>query len=200
VRCDELAIMSQDSQVFHLISVYIKSVQWNPSKQNLVGTNFCVRNRQVFGLYRLNYIGTLFKVGFIQDFNLFRVQFRQVSLYLVIFVLVYKVKINTPFFLGQSFCILIYIYLLCNQLLSPQQFWVGILSVVSCTPPYTTWCHNVLSVNYDKAVVYSWQGCCLLLTRLLFTPDKAVVYSWQGCCLLQILFVSSINKTLAVMI
>jgi hypothetical protein len=36
----------------------------------------------------------------------------------------------------------------------------------------------------DKAVVYSWQGCCLLLTRLLFTPDKAVVYSWQGCCLL----------------
>jgi hypothetical protein len=84
--------MSQDSQVFHLISVYIKSVQWNPSKQNLVGTNFCVRNRQVFGLYRLNYIGTLFKVGFIQDFNLFRVQFRQVSLYLVIFVLVYKVK------------------------------------------------------------------------------------------------------------
>jgi hypothetical protein len=52
-------------------------IQWNLSKPNLLGTNFFVRNRQVFCLYRLNlkkmsYIRTLIKVWFIQDFGLFR--------------------------------------------------------------------------------------------------------------------------------
>ena len=29
-------------------------LQWNQSKPNLIGTNFRVRNRQMFGLYKLN--------------------------------------------------------------------------------------------------------------------------------------------------
>ena len=29
-------------------------IQWNLSKPNLLGTSLCFRNRQVFGLYRLN--------------------------------------------------------------------------------------------------------------------------------------------------
>jgi hypothetical protein len=29
-------------------------IQWNLSKPNLLGTNFCVQNREVFSLYRLN--------------------------------------------------------------------------------------------------------------------------------------------------
>ena len=36
------------------VSILILSVQWNLSKQNLLGFNFCIRNRQVFGLYELN--------------------------------------------------------------------------------------------------------------------------------------------------
>jgi len=46
----------------------------------------CAQNRQVFSLYRLikftmiSYIGTLFKVQFIQASILFRVRLRQVSL------------------------------------------------------------------------------------------------------------------------
>ena len=58
-------------------------VQWNLSKPNLLGSSFCVQNRQVFGLYRLyltkiSYIETLFKVQFMQESVLFMVQFRQV--------------------------------------------------------------------------------------------------------------------------
>ena len=60
----------------------------------------------MFGLYRTSVYS-----GFSLD------RLHCTWLYNVI-VLVYKVKINTPFFLGQSFCILIYIYPLCNQLLS----------------------------------------------------------------------------------
>jgi hypothetical protein len=42
-------------------------------------TSFCVQNRQVFGLHRLNQQPeTLFKVQFIQDSDLNRVWFRQV--------------------------------------------------------------------------------------------------------------------------
>jgi len=32
----------------------LKQVQLNLSKLNLLGINFCVRNRQVFGLHELN--------------------------------------------------------------------------------------------------------------------------------------------------
>ena len=32
----------------------ICEIQWNLSKPNLLGTNFCVQNREVFSLYRLN--------------------------------------------------------------------------------------------------------------------------------------------------
>ena len=44
--------------VFFLIDqmfVCLFCIQWNLSKPNLLsGTNYCVQNRQVFGLYRLN--------------------------------------------------------------------------------------------------------------------------------------------------
>jgi hypothetical protein len=59
-------------------------MQWNLSKPILLGTNVCVWYRQVDDLYRLTkiiYIGTLFKVQFIQDSVKVRVQIRQVSLY-----------------------------------------------------------------------------------------------------------------------
>ena len=79
-------------------------VQWNLSKSNLLGTNLYVRNRHVFSLYRSNfkrglclmplstifkltkisYIGNLFKSWFIQDSGLFKVQIRQVWLYIII--------------------------------------------------------------------------------------------------------------------
>ena len=40
---------------FHPLSIwYPLHVQWNLSKLNCLGTKFCVQNRQVFGLYRLN--------------------------------------------------------------------------------------------------------------------------------------------------
>ena len=49
------------------------------SEQTLLVTSFCVQNRQVFGLHRLNQQPeTLFKVQFIQDSDLNRVWFRQV--------------------------------------------------------------------------------------------------------------------------
>ena len=70
-------------QIF--VSSGVIKIQCNLSQPNLLGTNLWVWNRQVFGLYRLNdqkisYIGTLFKIRFIQVY-LFRVLFRQVSLY-----------------------------------------------------------------------------------------------------------------------
>ena len=58
------------------------------SKPNLHGTSFCVQKRQVFSLYRLinkiSYIRILFKAWFMQDYSLFRVRFKQVSLYMLI--------------------------------------------------------------------------------------------------------------------
>ena len=74
-----------------------KKTQWNLSKENLCRKSFCIRNRQVLALYRLNWqrfptLGLYFKFGlyrilfhsgfsldrFIQDSVSFRVQFRQV--------------------------------------------------------------------------------------------------------------------------
>ena len=57
------------------------------SKTCILRTNFCVRNRQVFQftgvkLTKISYIGTLFKVQLIQDFVLFKILFRQDSLYI----------------------------------------------------------------------------------------------------------------------
>jgi hypothetical protein len=56
-------------------------IQWNLSKQNFLGTNVYVWNRQVFALYRSNlqnisYFGALLKVQFMQDFSLYSVCFR----------------------------------------------------------------------------------------------------------------------------
>jgi hypothetical protein len=61
-------------------------LQSNQSKPNSLETSFCVQNRQVFDSYRLNKqifpcMETWFKVWFIQYFILFRVWYRQVSLY-----------------------------------------------------------------------------------------------------------------------
>jgi len=49
-------------------------IQGNLSKPNLLGTNFCVWNRQVI-LTKIPYNGTLFIVLFIQDSLLYRVSF-----------------------------------------------------------------------------------------------------------------------------
>ena len=37
-----------------LIKFSLCNIQWNLSKPNFLGTQFCVRNGQVFSLYRLN--------------------------------------------------------------------------------------------------------------------------------------------------
>jgi len=37
-----------------IISLFFDLVQLNLSKPDLIGLNFCVRNRRVFGLYKLN--------------------------------------------------------------------------------------------------------------------------------------------------
>lgn len=81
--------------VVHLhLYIYRICIQWNISKPNPLGTSFCVWNIQVFGLHRLKFtkisnIGSLFKVRFIQDVVLFRLQFRQVSLYKNFFILLF---------------------------------------------------------------------------------------------------------------
>ena len=76
------------SHYYHCLIDIHCTIHWNLSKSNPLGTNFCVLNRQECSLYRLNlrntsYIGTLYKVWFIQDFGSFRVRFRQISLYMV---------------------------------------------------------------------------------------------------------------------
>jgi hypothetical protein len=65
--------------------IYFKSLYSETCQLNL-GINFCLRNRQMFILYRLNwdflhwdFVST--SVWFIQDFSLYRVRFTQVSLY-----------------------------------------------------------------------------------------------------------------------
>ena len=56
-----------------------KHIQLNLSKPKLLGINFCVQFIPV-KLTKISRIRTLFKVRFKQDFGLFRVRFRQVSL------------------------------------------------------------------------------------------------------------------------
>ena len=72
----KLYILRHCTTIVYISDLIHFVVQWNLS----IGTNFCVWNRQVFGLYKLKIscIRTLFKVWFIQDFGLFRVRFRQV--------------------------------------------------------------------------------------------------------------------------
>ena len=55
------------------------------SKQNLLGANFCVRNMKLVRDIQvkdtnISYIANLFKVSFIEDAGLNRVQFRQETL------------------------------------------------------------------------------------------------------------------------
>jgi hypothetical protein len=70
---------------------YILIIQWNLSKLNLLGTNFCVRNRQVFvcfihvKLTNISSYKTFIIVWFIQDFSLDR--FHLIYLLKGIFVL-----------------------------------------------------------------------------------------------------------------
>ena len=70
-------------------------IQWNLSEANqnlsnlnLLRINFCVRNRQVFSLYRLNKqwfsILWLLKFVLVQNSSLFR--FRQVTLFIYIYI------------------------------------------------------------------------------------------------------------------
>jgi hypothetical protein len=87
--CFILAIYMQ--LVLNFLVFFLLLIQWNLSKQNLLRTNVCVRNGQVFALYsliyKLSYIVALFKVLFIQDVGLYRVQFIQdVGLYRVRFI------------------------------------------------------------------------------------------------------------------
>jgi hypothetical protein len=60
-------------------------IQLLMSKQNLLGANFCVRNMKLVRDIQvkdtnISYIATLFKVSFIEDAGLSRVQFRQETL------------------------------------------------------------------------------------------------------------------------
>lgn len=65
--------------------IYFKSLYSETCQLNL-GINFCLRNKQMFILYRLNWdflhwVFVSTSVWFIQDFSLYRVWFTQVSLY-----------------------------------------------------------------------------------------------------------------------
>jgi hypothetical protein len=92
-----LSAQSIDSNFVLVVldTIYIpdnNKIQWKQSARNLLKVIFCVWNRQVFGLYRLNYqiflkFGLHFKIWFLQDSFLFRVWFRQaftVSLYFIV--------------------------------------------------------------------------------------------------------------------
>jgi hypothetical protein len=67
---------------FSIFPVQEIEIQWNLSKSNIFGTNFCVLKTGFWFIQvteaNILYIGTLFKVCFIQDSGLFRVWFRQV--------------------------------------------------------------------------------------------------------------------------
>ena len=76
-------------------------LQWNLSKSSLLGSNLCVQNRQV-KLTKFSYIGTLFKVWFIQDFNFHRVWF------------------YTEFGLDRSHCMIIFVFLQLHNKCAPQ--------------------------------------------------------------------------------
>ena len=73
-------------------------------------TSLCVQNRQVFGLCRLNEqrfftFRTLFiRVLLIKDFGLFRIHFRQVSLYIVIVDDVFREK--STFMVDNGVCLI----------------------------------------------------------------------------------------------
>ena len=65
---------------------YLWSLYNDTSKLNLLGTNLCVGNRQVFSLNRslvttISFIGTLLQVCFLQERGWFKVLFRQVSIW-----------------------------------------------------------------------------------------------------------------------
>jgi hypothetical protein len=75
---------------FSFISIVAYYVQWDLclSKPDLLGTSLCVWNRKVFGLYRLNLqrfptSGLYLKFSLFM-ISLFMVQFRQVSLYITL--------------------------------------------------------------------------------------------------------------------
>jgi hypothetical protein len=59
-----------------------KSHRMIVSNLNHLQIKFCVQNQHEFELTKISFIGTLFKVWFIQNSDLFRVQVRQVSLYI----------------------------------------------------------------------------------------------------------------------
>jgi hypothetical protein len=59
-------------------------IHWNLSKANLLGTNFCVQNRQVFRLFGPRFpTFWLYLRRFLQDYILFRVLFKKVLLYAI---------------------------------------------------------------------------------------------------------------------
>ena len=69
------------ASIFYTINQNLIKLEWNLSKPNLLVTKVCVQIIKV--KIKISYIRTLFKVWFIQDLDLLRVQFRQESLYIV---------------------------------------------------------------------------------------------------------------------
>ena len=69
--------------VYYGYLTHLSTIKSNMSKLNRFGTNFCVPKRQVFDLYRFSYTVALFYDRFIQHSVLFRVRFRQVTLYFI---------------------------------------------------------------------------------------------------------------------
>jgi hypothetical protein len=82
-------LLWQNKWLMHSTDAWYE-VQWIMSKANLLGTSFCVQNRQVLvwfiqvKLTKIFFTETLFKDWFIQDSDLFRVWFKQISLYILI--------------------------------------------------------------------------------------------------------------------
>jgi len=88
---------------------HILQIQCNLSQPNLLGTNICVQNRQVFGLYRLNkqkfptwglYLKFgLYRISVYSEFGLYRI-----SVYSG-FGLIYRISIYSGFSLDRFHCV-----------------------------------------------------------------------------------------------
>jgi hypothetical protein len=77
-------------------------ILWNLTIPNILRTSFCVRNRQVFSLYRLNSqrfstLGLYLKFGLYRISGLFRIWFRQVWLYRIVGICFALFLIGTKF-------------------------------------------------------------------------------------------------------
>ena len=138
-----------------MFGLYRLSLQRLPTSQILFKVWFGTssgdrRNRQVFGLYRLSLqrfptLQILFKVWFVQDFCLFSVRFRQVSLY-------NKNYIQPNYYLYHSiYQVLLF---LCQPFLNPVQLNIEVLHIEYFLGRMNSVIFGILSLVYILLLLY----------------------------------------------